>query len=564
MRSEVSGVRATVARMALSITALSGCYSGLRADAGGESLGDTSNAGESGEAGDESGTGEPSDELSCDDIGTQPLRRVSSSQYEQLLRDLLPPAFAEQALAVSVFPRTAIDGGFSTYAAANTVSSTESIQIEDTAERIAQVFYDNRVELAPALMPCLPAGWDPSAIDDCIDGFVADFGARAFRRELTERETEIVLGLYASISTSDGPEVGLTAVLQYFLQAPALLYLTEQTGDGESVVPLSPAELAARLAILFRESAPDDALRTAVAEGRLVTREDVEREARRLASDPAVARAFARFHHEWMRGFELEESEREHPLWNDASAAALREELGAFATWFLQETDGTFATLMTTQSFTPDARLDDLHAGGEARPGLLTTAAAMAAQAHPESTSLVTRGAFVRNHVLCIPTPPFPGNIDTESALEGYGDLPTGRERLEPLMHEPACAACHVGINPLGFPLEVYDWAGAYRAEENGTRIDTSVHIDLGVFEGDFANASELLEAIGGSDVARECYATHWFRYAVGRPETPEDTCSIEAVNEAFAASGGDVRELLVAIAVSDAFRFRKVVGGGD
>src|SRR5688500_8516536 len=152
MRSEVSGVRATVARVALSITALSGCYSGLRADGGDDSAGDTTNAGESGDVGDESGTGEPSDELTCDDIGTQPLRRISSSQYEQILRDLLPPAFAEQALAVSVFPRTAIDCWFSTYAAANTVSSTESIQIEDTAERIAEVFYENRVELAPALV----------------------------------------------------------------------------------------------------------------------------------------------------------------------------------------------------------------------------------------------------------------------------------------------------------------------------------------------------------------------------------------------------------------------------
>jgi hypothetical protein len=480
-----------------------------------------------------------------------------------MLRDILPPAFAQEALAGSLFPETAIAGGFSTYASANTVSSTESIQIEDNAERIAQVFWDNRADFAPALVPCLPAGWDPAEIDGCIDGFVADFGARAFRRELTLGESEIILGLYDSVSASDGPEQGLAAVLQYFLQSPALLYVTEQAGDGEDFVALAPDELAARLALLFLESTPDEGLRTAVAEGRLQSEEDVEREARRLAAAPTAARAFARFHHEWMRGFELDDADRVHPLWSDDASAALREELGAFATWFLEETDGTFSTLMTTQSFEPDPRLDALHAAGgpATRSGLLTTAAAMAAQAHPQATSLVSRGAFIRNHVLCIPTPPFPGDIDTETALEGYGDLPTARQRLEPLMSDAGCAGCHVGINPLGFPFEVYDWAGAYRAEENGTPIDPSAQLDLGEFAGEFANASELVEAIGASAVARECYATHWFRYAMGRPETPEDSCALDAITESFEASGGDVRELLVAIAVSDAFRFRKAGG---
>jgi hypothetical protein len=555
--------RARVACVALLFAGATGCYNGVSADGASSSADGTAGSGDSGESGDESG-GEAPPELSCDQIGPQPLRRISSAQYEQILRDLLPPELAEQALAVSIFPRTTIEGGFSTYASANTVSSTESIQIEDNAERIAEVFFENRDALAPALVPCLPPGWDPSEIDGCIDGFVADFGARAFRRELTAGETDIILGLYASVSASDGPEAGLTAVLHYFLQAPALLYVVEQASEGDDYVALSPSELAARLALLFLESTPDDALRAAVTEGRLQSREDVEREARRLAEAPTAARAFARFHHEWMRGFELDDADRVHPLWSADTSAALREELRAFATWFLEETDGTFATLMTTQQFTPDSRLTALHSGGgpATRPGLLTTAAAMAAQAHPEATSLVSRGAFIRNHVLCIPTPPFPGDIDVETPLEGYGDRPTARERLEPLMSDPACAACHVGINPLGFALEVYDWAGAYRTQENGAAIDPSAHIELGEFAGDFANARELVEAIGASNVARECYATHWFRYALGRPETPEDSCALDAITEAFEASGGDVRELLVAVAVSDAFRFRKVGGG--
>ena len=537
------------------LTALiSGCYVGahLPADAGSASA-ETSDSDSDGET-----DGAP--QLACDEIGSQPLRRISSAQYRLILRDLLPPTFAQQAIDASTFPDTKISGGFSTYATANTVSTNESIRIEDNAEQIAELFHANIGTVAPEMIPCLPAGFSPGEIDGCIDEFIEDFGHRAFRRPLTENEAAIVRGLYDSIR-ADGPELGLSSVLQYFLQAPALLYVTEHTSADEEFVALSPDELATRLALLFLDSAPDAELRAAVEDGRLRSKEDVEEQARRLVELPEAKRAFATFHHEWMLGFKLDEAQREHDAWDDASASALRQELREFSRWFFDETDGSLHTLLTTQNFTPGSALSTIYAGGGARPGLMTTAAAMAAQANPEATSLVSRGAFIRNHVLCNPAPPFPGEIDIETPLEGYGELPTARQRLEPLMVESACAACHAAINPLGFPFEVYDWAGAYRERENGETIDASTSIQLGSLSGDFANAAELLEAIAATDDARDCYATHWFRYALGRPESTADSCALDMVTEAFAASDGDIRELLVAIAVSDAFRFKKVEG---
>jgi hypothetical protein len=504
--------------------------------------------------------------LGCDDISGRALRRISSRQYEQILTDLLPDELASRALAVSSFPRTVIDGGFSTYASANRVSTNVSMRIEDNAQAIAQMFLEDARELAPLLMPCLSTDYDPGDVDACLGEFVEEFGRRAFRRPLTNGEREIVNDLYEQVRSSDGANAGLTAVLQYFLQAPALLYLVERTGeDGELYVPLSSDELATRLALLFTNSVPDEELLEAIEEGRLHSREDVEREARRLVAQPEAVRAFAQFHHEWMHGFKLESAGREHPAWDESSAQALREELGQFAAWFLAETDGTFQTLMTTQSFPVDERLaaiyeqDEAHGVGSPRHGLLTTAAAMAAQAHDRATSIVERGVFVLRHVMCMELPPFPGDIDIDAALEGYGDLPTGRERIEPLILEPSCAGCHVVINPFGYPFEVYDWVGAYRTTENGATIDTTAEVVIGSLQGTFADAQALILAIARSPEAHDCYATHWFRYATGGPEGPDDGCALEAVTEAFAASGGDVRELLVAIAVSDAFRFRRV-----
>lgn len=535
-----------------------GCYTGLGDNDGGAEGG----AGEAdGDAGDDDG---PAPELLCEAVGNQPLRRISGAQYERILAELLPGQLGVAALEVSKFPRTSINAGFSTYASANTISTNESIAIEDNAEAIAAVFADNFDAYAPLLMPCLPEGFGDDDIEACVESFITDFGARVFRRPVTEAEATLVRELYAGVTATDGVRAGLTAVLQFFVQSPGLLYVTElgRTSEGEFAF-LKPAELAVRLALLFTDASPDEELLAAVDQGRLLTREDVEVQARRLVESPLAVRAFATFHHEWMSGFALDDAQRDHELWDSNTRAALQQELRQFATWFYEDTDGSFETLMTSEAFAPDARLDPIYAAGDGPPrrGLLTTAAAMASRAHDDSTSLVERGAFLRAHVLCIPAPPFPGDVDIDGTLGDFTELPTARQRLEPLLLEPSCAGCHSGINPLGFPFEVYDWVGAYRTTENGTTIDATAEVQLGILDGTFDGPQALVGAIAATDDARNCYATHWFRYAMGRPDSPDDQCSLETVHATFADSGGDVRELLVAIATSDAFLFKRVGG---
>jgi hypothetical protein len=67
----------------------------------------------------------------------------------------------------------------------------------------------------------------------------------------------------------------------------------------------------------------------------------------------------------------------------------------------------------------------------------------------------------------------------------------------------------------------------------------------------------------------RECFATHYFEYALARralleggqdPATNADACSIAPIRQAFLASG-DLKQLLVTIAKSPAFRHRLVEG---
>ncbi|MYI75656.1 MAG: DUF1585 domain-containing protein [Acidobacteria bacterium] len=48
------------------------------------------------------------------------------------------------------------------------------------------------------------------------------------------------------------------------------------------------------------------------------------------------------------------------------------------------------------------------------------------------------------------------------------------RERLEAHRNNPACAACHASIDPLGFTLERFDATGARRTLDEGAVIDAS------------------------------------------------------------------------------------------
>jgi hypothetical protein len=86
----------------------------------------------------------------------------------------------------------------------------------------------------------------------------------------------------------------------------------------------------------------------------------------------------------------------------------------------------------------------------------------------------------------------------------------------------------------------------------------------VGDVNGAFAGPEELMAMVAESEAAEQCYATHWFRFAHGRREAPEDECTLEALHARFAEVGGDIRELMIAITQTEAFLFRPtVVEGG-
>jgi hypothetical protein len=255
---------------------------------------------------------------------------------------------------------------------------------------------------------------------------------------------------------------------------------------------------------------------------------------------------------------------------------AMTKELPAFVEYVLWSGDRTLKTLLTSPLAFITAPLAPIYGVSmpknddgtpqmvmtrpeQNRAGILTQAAVMAVQAHPDQTSPVLRGKFVRTNLLCQPPPPPPPDVNTTPPDASAGG--TARERFGGhLTAGTSCMGCHVLMDPIGLAFENYDAIGQYRTTEAGEKIDASGMI-AGASEpalmGNFDGVKPLAGMLAASAQVRDCVATQWFRYAAGRSEGDDDACSLSTLQGTFAGSGGDLVELVVAMTQTDAFRYR-------
>ena len=504
----------------------------------------------------------------CDgavDVAVVPLRRLTRVEFEHSVADVFE---VRGAVAAGLSADERIDGVF----ASNTSSAVAPVQVRqylDAAEAIAA-----QVNIA-TISPCDRA---QNSDDTCARLFIERVGRRAFRRPLDSDETTRYFGLYkAANKLENGYTPALRLVAQTFLQSPHFLYHVEladpsgatQPGD---VAALTPYALAARLAFFVWSSAPDDELLDAAGDGALDDREGIAAQLRRMLDDPRASQGIESFHAQWLGLPRLDQASRDpqvFPEWNSDLVAALRGELAKFSDYVIRHEHGDLRELYSADySFPsgPGLAIRDVTGANSDSPkeldparsqGLLTQPAFLAAHAHANQTSPILRGRAVRERMFCQPLPDPPPNV-AAVAPELADDLTT-RERYA--MHRTAssaCYSCHHLIDDLGFALEHYDALGRYRELENGKAIDATGQLSDTDVDGPLDGAPSLAERLSASRVAQTCYATQWFRYALGRTESTSDRCSLQKVQASFQGDSA-IADLLIAIATSDAFTHQKV-----
>jgi hypothetical protein len=188
--------------------------------------------------------------------------------------------------------------------------------------------------------------------------------------------------------------------------------------------------------------------------------------------------------------------------------------------------------------------------------GVLTEASVMAHNATSDRTHPILRGVFVRRKVLCHEIPDPPAGI-TDGRATVVDPNATERERLKVHTEVQSCAGCHQFIDPVGLAFENFDATGRWRDLEAGKAVNATGNLDHTDVAGPVNGAVELAHKLAASEQVRKCVAINWFRFANGRGETADDTCTVARVNQVFSQSGGDLRELVLAMTQTDAFLYR-------
>lgn len=515
-------------------------------------------------------------------LGLTPMRLLTRYEYDNTVRDLFG---VEGAYARQAFTTENLTNGFENNAWAHNVSTTLLRNHLSAAEAIATIVVRDHRD---RLLPCTP---EAGAERACVEQGLQALLPRAFRRPVLDEEiTPFLDQLDASLAVRD-LDRSLELVVRAVLSSPQFLYRVEllstpsgEMGAGEEMPAamsdarferLGDYELASRLSYFLWGTMPDAALFEAAARGELRTREQIAAQIDRMLADDHARAQVRQFHRQWLGLDKLDSVVKDlsfFPAYTPDVNQDWRASINAFIDHAYWE-EGTFKAFMTSPALFMTPTLAPLYGvtvpegveGGifrvdapAQRAGILTQPALLAILAYPNQGSPISRGVFVREHIMCEPLPPPPNNI--QITPPDPDPNATTREIFNIHTDDPQCAGCHLRIDPLGLGFERFDGIGAFRTVENGAMVDASGHIyaspsdEINV---PFDGAQQLAEIFADSAHIKACMVSSWFQFAMGRPSDDSDAASLSEIQATFEASGGRFDALLKAIALSPAFRYR-------
>jgi hypothetical protein len=151
---------------------------------------------------------------------------------------------------------------------------------------------------------------------------------------------------------------------------------------------------------------------------------------------------------------------------------------------------------------------------------------------------------------------PPPPNVPPLAEAAGSEEPQTVRARLELHRADPACAACHDRIDPVGFALENFDELGRWRDHDDGRPIDATAVMPEGESIDGLAGLKRHLLA------HKDQFARHMTElmlgYALGRGLLPSDRATVELIVERLQKNDYRAQELVLGIVESKPFRFKR------
>ena len=408
----------------------------------------------------------------------------------------------------------------------------------------------------------------------CFEEFVTGFGRRAWRKPLSSGELQRFTALYETVGEEQGAGEGLRAVIEGGLQSPRFLYRIEGSPQGqtEAIRKLDGYEMASRLAFFFWDASPDESLMQAAASGELDTVAQVMAQAERMLEDKRARAVLNRALGQMFGLDKLFEYNKEDERYTPEVRQALYDEAIELIDHLLWEQGANLSDLLTTEYafvsrktayFYGVELAEDQGKGGATvrvqldatrHAGLLTHPAVLARHGYGQMN--VHRGLFVRETFFCDrPAPPPDVLENPPETFEGQSDRSRGEGRLE----HPGCTNCHQHMDVIGNAFDLFSPTGAARVEDrfgNALRDDAEL-LHTTSDDQKFNGATALGSIMSQSDQVEACVSSQWLRYALGRylNET-QDACTVHVLEQAAEAADGDIRQMFIAIATTDAFRY--------
>ena len=412
-------------------------------------------------------------------------------------------------------------------------------------EQRASFTSDDRLPASHQKLIFATPGGDVSP-DGASAEIIGRFASRAFRRPATPPEVERLVALAGKVRADGGRfEEGIQVAMQAILVSPHFLFKVEtpKQTDAQGQMPLvNQYELATRISYFLWSSMPDDELLLLAHRGQLRDSGRLLDKVARMLKDPRANRFVKNFAGQWLQLRNLDQV-RPDPgrfgSFDDEIRELMRRETLTFFAGVMRGNlpvttllDGQFTYLNEPLARfygipgVTGSEFRRVSLVGTPRGGLLTHASVLTVTSDPTRTSPVKRGKWILENLLNTPPPPAPPNVPELEKARLSGTL---RERMEQHRANPACAACHNMMDPLGFALENYDAVGLWRDREGSEKIDASGQLPDGT---KFQGAGELRSMLVAQrkDQFTRCLAEKLLIYAIGRGTEYYDKCAIDQI----------------------------------
>ena len=340
----------------------------------------------------------------------------------------------------------------------------------------------NRQEQSWAADPLIPVSANPK---QDAERLLRSFLPRAFRRPVSEEaQRHFVQLVHAKLDQNYSFFDAMMFGYKLILSSPDFLFLMDSpnavvnaNGDLASV-KLDEYSLAERLSYFLWSTMPDDELLATAKKGELSKPAVLHAQAERLLNSPKAHRFTENFAGQWLDLRKIDDTIPDPQLFGDFDYLllwAMPRETELFFEEVLRK-DLSLLEFVHSDWSILNERLAALYeipgvAGNEFRKvklppdshrgGVMTQASILKVTADGTRTSPVLRGKWILERIIGKPPQPPPPDVPTiDPDIRGATTI---RQQLDKHRNTPACATCHIHIDPPGFALETFDPIGNWR-----------------------------------------------------------------------------------------------------